>query len=154
MLNGIQDEEESEIVGRAGVSGTVTIATNMAGRGTDIKPDAVAKAAGGLHVIAAEHNFSARVDRQLSGRAARQGDPGSAQFFVAAEDEIFVVSESPIPDRLRSNVGADGESEIVLDDEIAAIQMRLEHKAFTRRQQMFRQDHWMESVMEVLEKRG
>ncbi len=90
LLNGVQTEDEADIIAQAGQSGAITIATNMAGRGTDIKPDATAIERGGLHVIATEQHDSSRVDRQLIGRAARQGDPGSAQFFISAEDDLLI----------------------------------------------------------------
>jgi preprotein translocase subunit SecA len=89
VLNARQDAEEAEIVAAAGSGGRVTIATNMAGRGTDILLDDAARSAGGLHVIATELHSSFRIDRQLIGRAARQGDPGSYQFLVSLEDELI-----------------------------------------------------------------
>jgi preprotein translocase subunit SecA len=89
VLNAHFHEQEAEIVTRAGQSQAVTIATNMAGRGTDIQLDEKVRAAGGLHVIATEMHSSARIDRQLVGRAARQGDPGSFQFFLSLEDELL-----------------------------------------------------------------
>ena len=89
VLNALQDSHEAELVKSAGLAATVTVATNMAGRGTDIKlPDAV-REAGGLHVILSEYHESRRVDRQLVGRAARQGDPGSAQAIVSFDDPLF-----------------------------------------------------------------
>jgi len=89
VLNCLQHEQESTIVSRAGERGRVTVATNMAGRGTDIKilPDVLQ--IGGLHVIATEMHASSRIDRQLIGRSARQGQPGSFQFFLSLEDELF-----------------------------------------------------------------
>ena len=96
LLNGVQDGEEADIVAKAGAMGAITIATNMAGRGTDIKLPPEALAAGGLHVIGISPNDSKRIDRQLVGRAARQGQPGSAQFFAAATDAIFVENESSL----------------------------------------------------------
>ena len=89
ILNARYHEQEAEIVKRAGAAGRVTIATNMAGRGTDILLDEDVKKAGGLHVIATEMHSSKRIDRQLVGRAARQGDPGSFQFFLSLEDELL-----------------------------------------------------------------
>jgi preprotein translocase subunit SecA len=89
ILNARQDREEAEIVARAGKPGRITVATNMAGRGTDIKPDRDVLAAGGLHVILTEYHESARIDRQLFGRAGRQGDPGSFEAIVATTDELF-----------------------------------------------------------------
>ncbi len=89
VLNATRLEEEAAIISMAGESGRVTIATNMAGRGTDIKLDRGVATLGGLHVIATERHESGRVDRQLFGRSARQGDPGSAQAFVSLEDELI-----------------------------------------------------------------
>jgi preprotein translocase subunit SecA len=89
LLNARQDAEEAAIVAQAGAPGVVTVATNMAGRGTDIKLDALARERGGLHVILTEFHDSARVDRQLFGRAARQGDPGSVQAIVSLQDTLF-----------------------------------------------------------------
>ena len=83
VLNAKQHQREAEIVAEAGKPGTVTIATNMAGRGTDIKLTPESKAAGGLAIIGTERHESRRVDRQLRGRAGRQGDPGTSQFFVS-----------------------------------------------------------------------
>jgi preprotein translocase subunit SecA len=89
VLNARQHEREAQIVALAGQRGRVTIATNMAGRGTDIKPDAEVLAAGGLHVLGTERHDARRIDRQLAGRAGRQGDPGSCQFFLALDDELL-----------------------------------------------------------------
>ncbi|MEQ9409956.1 MAG: translocase [Fuerstiella sp.] len=89
ILNARYHEQEAEIVKRAGQSGRVTIATNMAGRGTDIILDDDVKHNGGLHVVATEMHSSKRIDRQLVGRAARQGDPGSFQFYLSLEDELL-----------------------------------------------------------------
>ena len=89
VLNARFHKEEAEIVSRAGVAGAVTIATNMAGRGTDIILDDDVRKSGGLHVIATEMHSSYRIDRQLVGRAARQGDPGTYQFFLSLEDELL-----------------------------------------------------------------
>jgi preprotein translocase subunit SecA len=89
VLNARQNEAEAVIVAKAGGGGRVTIATNMAGRGTDIKPPPEVVAAGGLHVLGTERHEALRIDRQLAGRAGRQGDPGSAQFFLSLEDELL-----------------------------------------------------------------
>lgn len=88
ILNAVRHAEEAEIVARAGESGRITIATNLAGRGTDILLGAGVAALGGLHVIATEPNESGRVDRQLFGRAGRQGNPGSARLFASMEDDL------------------------------------------------------------------
>lgn len=90
LLNALQDADEAERVANAGRAGTVTVATNIAGRGTDIRLDAAAAANGGLHVISAMRNRSRRIDRQLIGRAARHGDPGSAQAMLALDDKLLV----------------------------------------------------------------
>jgi len=89
VLNARNHEHEAKIVAAAGEQGRVTIATNMAGRGTDIKPPLKVLAAGGLHVLGTERHEALRIDRQLIGRAGRQGDPGSAQFFLSLEDELL-----------------------------------------------------------------
>lgn len=89
LLTAKQDEEEADIVARAGTSGAITIATSMAGRGTDIKLDRKCSSEGGLHVIISELNDSARVDRQLAGRSARQGDPGSVEYILAYDDPLL-----------------------------------------------------------------
>ena len=88
-MNAKYHEVEAEIVKEAGKPGKVTIATNMAGRGTDIILEKDVKDSGGLHVIATEMHSSKRIDRQLIGRSARQGDPGSYQFFLSLEDELL-----------------------------------------------------------------
>ncbi|HLL13300.1 MAG TPA: hypothetical protein VK570_19710, partial [Rubrivivax sp.] len=91
VLNAKQDRDEAAVIARAGFPGTVTVATNMAGRGTDIELQPGVAAAGGLHVILTEYHESPRIDRQLFGRAARQGDPGSGEAIVALDDDLFVV---------------------------------------------------------------
>lgn len=89
VLNARQHEREAQIVALAGARGRVTIATNMAGRGTDIKPEEEVIRAGGLHVIGTERHEALRIDRQMAGRSGRQGDPGSCQFFVSLDDELL-----------------------------------------------------------------
>jgi preprotein translocase subunit SecA len=89
LLNARQDAAEAEAVGQAGLPGRITVATNMAGRGTDIKLHPETARAGGLHVILTEFHESRRIDRQLFGRAGRQGDPGSCEAIVSLDDELF-----------------------------------------------------------------
>jgi preprotein translocase subunit SecA len=89
LLNARQDEREAQIVAKAGAAGVVTIATNMAGRGTDIPLEPTVRKSGGLHVIVAELNDNKRIDRQLIGRSARQGDPGSYVYIICLEDELL-----------------------------------------------------------------
>ena len=98
VLNARQDADEAAIVAQAGGHGRITVATNMAGRGTDIKPDAEAKEAGGLHVILTEFHESPRVDRQLFGRSGRQGQVGSVRAIVCVDDALF----KPLPDWLKA----------------------------------------------------
>jgi preprotein translocase subunit SecA len=88
VLNARQDQEEAEVIARAGERGRITVATNMAGRGTDIRLAPGVAELGGLHVVATERHDAGRIDRQLFGRCGRQGDPGSFQVIVSMEDEI------------------------------------------------------------------
>lgn len=101
ILNALYHEEEANIVAKAGEQGRVTIATNMAGRGTDILLTEPVRQSGGLHVIATEFHSSKRIDRQLVGRAARQGDPGSYQFYLSLEDELLRCRDSRKVERKR-----------------------------------------------------
>jgi len=101
ILNATRHEREADVVAEAGQSGWVTVATNMAGRGTDIKLTDELTKAGGLHVIATEMHSSERIDRQLIGRAARQGDPGSFQFFLSLDDELLRCREETLLEQLR-----------------------------------------------------
>ena len=103
LLNAVQDADEAQRIAQAGAAGMVTVATNIAGRGTDIRLDAAAAAAGGLHVIATMRNRSRRIDRQLIGRAARHGDPGSAESLLALDDALLT---QLWPAALRRAVGA------------------------------------------------
>ena len=94
VLNAKQHAREAEIVTNAGQPGAVTIATNMAGRGTDIKLTDETKSAGGLYIIGTERHESRRIDNQLRGRSGRQGDPGASKFFLSLEDDLMRVSHS------------------------------------------------------------
>lgn len=115
ILNARFHEQEAEIVKAAGQLGKVTIATNMAGRGTDIVLDEDVRAAGGLHVIATEMHSSARIDRQLVGRAARQGDPGTYQFFLSLEDELLRCVTTKRLMRLRQQASPNAIGELSLE---------------------------------------
>jgi preprotein translocase subunit SecA len=108
VLNAKQDREEAQIVTAAGLAGRVTVATNMAGRGTDIALAPGVVKAGGLHVILTEYHDSKRIDRQLMGRCARQGDPGSCEVLVALDDELFVTQVPWLTQRLREWSAARG----------------------------------------------
>ncbi len=112
VLNATRHAEEAEIVSHAGEQGRVTVATNMAGRGTDILLEDAVRKAGGLHVIATEYHTSARIDRQLVGRSARQGDPGSFQFLLSLEDELLRVIPPSRLERLRQQARADAKGEL------------------------------------------
>ncbi len=151
LLNGVQDQEEAEIVADAGKTGAITIATNMAGRGTDIKPDEDALHAGGLHVVGFSPNYSKRIDRQLIGRAARQGQPGSAQFFAAASDSIFTEFESSLSKSMPRRANRHGETRNYSSD-LNALQEKIEKRDYQQRQDLILRDRWMDSVRESIEK--
>lgn len=108
VLNARQDVREAEIIAQAGQPGRITVATNMAGRGTDILLSPEVRLAGGLHVILTEYHDAARIDRQLFGRAGRQGDPGSCEAIVSLDDELFVAHASQLLGRLRARASPDG----------------------------------------------
>jgi preprotein translocase subunit SecA len=112
ILNARFHEMEAEIVSEAGQPGSVTIATNMAGRGTDIRLHEDVRRAGGLHVIATEMHSSARIDRQLVGRAARQGDPGSCQFFLSLGDELLRCLKLEKLERIRKSAQPNAQGEL------------------------------------------
>ena len=138
VLNARQDAREAAIVSEAGQLGKITVATNMAGRGTDIHLARGVAELGGLHVIATEPHGSARVDRQLFGRAARQGDPGCAQMFACAEDDLLV---RHVP-RLRNLWRVIGASRL-----IRLAQSRAERLARFNRKQVLRSDDWMDQSL-------
>jgi preprotein translocase subunit SecA len=98
VLNARQDQQEAEIIAQAGQPGRITVATNMAGRGTDIRLAPGIAQLGGLHVLATERHDAGRIDRQLFGRAGRQGDPGSCEAILCLDDELF---EGPYRERLQ-----------------------------------------------------
>ncbi|MBL8368815.1 MAG: preprotein translocase subunit SecA [Candidatus Accumulibacter sp.] len=108
VLNARQDQREAQIIADAGQPGRITVATNMAGRGTDILLSPEVRQAGGLHVILSEYHDSARVDRQLFGRAGRQGDPGSYEAIVALDDELFLANAAALLGWLRGRVSEAG----------------------------------------------
>ncbi len=152
LLNGVQDRDEAEIVKEAGRFGAITIATNMAGRGTDIKPDARSLQAGGLHVLGYSPNLSARIDRQLIGRAARQGQPGSSQFFVCADDDLVADYAPALGKRMAARCHSDGLSRSNFTQDIAALQKSIEARQYTHRQAMMRRDVWMDMVRASIER--
>lgn len=146
LLNGLQDQEEAEVIENAGHSGSVTIATNMAGRGTDIKLDDDARKAGGLFVVGFEHNASSRIDRQLIGRCARQGGPGVSRFFVSAEDELIAMKNPRLASRIRRSARKNGESAGDFSAEISHIQRQEDQDGRKRRAQLTRYGNWLNKV--------
>lgn len=147
VLNGKQDEEEAAIVAAAGQLGAVTIATNMAGRGTDIPLGPGVAELGGLHVIVCEPHESARVDRQLIGRSARQGDPGSCQQFASGQDATIVNFAPQLSERIRREAELDGSIAHDFRTDIAKIQRDVEQLRFQQRRQMYAHDDWLESML-------
>lgn len=148
-LNANFDKEEADFVSLAGKHSAITVATNMAGRGTDIKLDEDGLKAGGLHVILTEMHTARRVDRQFIGRAGRQGDPGSAQMFVALEDELIRLYAhglgSPLRAALRQvSPELTGASFIQAKALFAYCQRRAEHRARVSRTEVLRQDDWID----------
>ncbi|MEO1524760.1 MAG: hypothetical protein AAFX06_04955 [Planctomycetota bacterium] len=150
VLNGLQDADEAGIIAQAGQSAAVTVATNMAGRGTDIQPCPEALQLGGLHVIAIEHAQSRRIDRQLQGRSARQGDPGSCQFFASAEDELIAQHESKLAKRICESADPSGQCMASFEAEIEQLQRQLESSAFQQRRHAVQCDEWFDSVRKTL----
>ena len=153
VLNAKQHAREAEIVAHAGEPGTVTIATNMAGRGTDIKLTPEVKAAGGLAIIGTERHESRRVDRQLRGRAGRQGDPGSSIFFVSLQDNLMRLFGSDRISRVVDRMGmADGEAlqSSMLSGAIERAQKKVEENHFGIRKNLVEYDDVMNSQREVI----
>lgn len=153
VLNAKQHQREADIVAEAGQKGTVTIATNMAGRGTDIKLGEGVKEAGGLAIIGTERHESRRVDRQLRGRAGRQGDPGSSRFYVSLEDDLMRLfgSEriSSIMDRLGMKEGENIEHSMITKN-IERAQRKVEQNNFGTRKRLLEYDDVMNSQREVI----
>jgi preprotein translocase subunit SecA len=156
VLNAKMHQREAEIVAEAGQTSTVTIATNMAGRGTDIKLGAGVKDAGGLAIIGTERHESRRVDRQLRGRAGRQGDPGSSQFFVSLEDDLMRLFGSDriakIMDRLGMKEGEVIQSGMITSS-IERAQKKVEENNFGIRKRLLEYDDVMNSQREVVYRR-
>lgn len=140
VLNGLQDAEEAAVIREAGRFGAVTVATNMAGRGTDIKPDERAIAVGGLFVIGVERHDSRRTDRQLAGRAGRQGDFGFSRFFVSGDDELIRRNAPKLAARLRRTADRNGEIHDNYSSLVTLFQHMSEQRAFARRQKMVEHD--------------
>ncbi len=156
VLNAKQHAREADIVAEAGKAGAVTIATNMAGRGTDIKLGEGVKEAGGLAIIGTERHESRRVDRQLRGRAGRQGDPGSSQFFVSLEDELMRLFGSERIAALMDRMGhKDGEvlQHGMITKSIERAQKKVEENNFGIRKRLLEYDDVMNAQRDVIYKR-
>ena len=149
VLNAVRHAEEAQIVAGAGVAGKITVATNMAGRGTDIKLGRGVAELGGLHVIATERHEASRIDRQLFGRSARQGDPGSAQAIVSLEDELIQRYAKHLGQSLRGRYGrtnSDIHSRLtrwVFD----LAQRRAQRMALRQRKGVLRSDDWLDEYL-------
>lgn len=156
VLNAKQHAKEADVVAEAGKPGTVTIATNMAGRGTDIKLAPESKQAGGLAIIGTERHESRRVDRQLRGRAGRQGDVGSSQFFVSLEDSLMRLFGSDRIAKLMDRMGLE-EGEVIqhsmITKSIERAQRKVEENNFGTRKRLLEYDDVMNSQREVVYKR-
>ncbi len=156
VLNAKLHKKEADIVAEAGIAGTVTIATNMAGRGTDIKLGTGVKEAGGLAIVGTERHESRRVDRQLRGRAGRQGDPGSTQFFVSLEDDLMRLFGSDRIARVMDRLGLK-EGEVIqhsmITKSIERAQRKVEENNFGVRKRLLEYDDVMNSQREVIYKK-
>ncbi len=153
VLNAKQNQREAEIIAEAGQKSAVTIATNMAGRGTDIKLGEGVKEVGGLAIIGTERHESRRVDRQLRGRAGRQGDPGSSRFYVSLEDELMRLFGSEriakVMDRLGMKEGENIEHSLITRN-IENAQRKVEQNNFGVRKRLLEYDDVMNSQREVI----
>ena len=156
VLNAKLHKKEADIVAEAGNAGVVTIATNMAGRGTDIKLSDEIKAAGGLAIIGTERHDSRRVDRQLRGRSGRQGDPGSSQFYVSLEDNLMRLFGSDRVAKLMDRMGLE-EGEVIqhsmMTKSIERAQKKVEENNFGVRKRLLEYDDVMNAQREVVYKR-
>ena len=156
VLNAKQHKREADIVAEAGNAGQITIATNMAGRGTDIKLSDDVKAAGGLAIVGTERHDSRRVDRQLRGRAGRQGDPGSSQFYVSLEDNLMRLFGSERIAKMMDKMGLK-EGEVIqhsmISKSIERAQKKVEENQFGVRKRLLEYDDVMNAQREVVYKR-
>ena len=150
VLNGKQDRAEAEIIAQAGLRGAVTIATNMAGRGTDIVLGPGVAELDGMHVIGLECHESGRIDRQLLGRAGRQGDPGSGRFFISADDPLLVRFAPPLSQRMQHMPNKEGEVDVDLSRDVFVAQRAAETAAYIARRRMLAHDRWMDEMAKML----
>ena len=153
VLNAKFHEQEAEIVADAGIHGAVTIATNMAGRGTDIKLDEEAKAAGGLMIIGTERHESRRIDNQLRGRSGRQGDPGASRFYISLEDDLMRLFGSERMITMFNALGIPEGQEIEhssLTKAIESAQKKIEGNNFGIRKNLLEYDQVMNEQREII----
>ncbi|TWU56567.1 preprotein translocase subunit SecA [Rubripirellula tenax] len=149
VLNGVQDEDEASVIAKAGRRGCITVATNMAGRGTDILVDPAVVAIGGLHVIVVEHHSLARVDRQLIGRGARCGDPGTARFYVSADDDLIVNDAPWIARSIQRYAHRERQDRQAIDEAIRQAQHQFQRRQTSQRMRLLRADHDDEKLWNV-----
>jgi preprotein translocase subunit SecA len=153
VLNAKFHQQEAEIITRAGQKGAITIATNMAGRGTDIKLGEGVSEVGGLHVLGTERHESRRIDRQLRGRCSRQGDPGSSHFFISLEDDLMRLFGSDRITRIMERMGLEEGQELehpLLNRSIEQAQKRVEQHNFQQRKRTLEYDDVMNKQREVI----
>ena len=153
VLNAKYHEQEAEIVADAGVHGAVTIATNMAGRGTDIKLDEESKAAGGLKIIGTERHESRRIDNQLRGRAGRQGDPGESRFYISLEDDLMRLFGSEKLMSVFNTLGVEDGEQIehkMLSSAIEKAQKKIESNNYGIRKNLLEYDQVMNEQREII----
>ncbi len=153
VLNAKFHEQEAEIVAQAGRAGAVTIATNMAGRGTDIKLDDEARAAGGLKIIGTERHESRRIDNQLRGRSGRQGDPGESRFFISLEDDLMRILGSEKLMGVFNALGVPEDEEIqhkMLTSAIEKAQQKIETNNFGIRKNLLEYDQVNNDQREII----
>jgi len=153
VLNAKFHEMEAEIVADAGLHGAVTIATNMAGRGTDIKLDEEAKAAGGLKIIGTERHESRRIDNQLRGRSGRQGDPGESRFYISLEDDLLRLFGSEKLMSVFNTLGVEEDEQIehkMLSSAIEKAQKKIESNNFGIRKNLLEYDQVMNEQREII----
>lgn len=150
VLNGMQTADEAEVVAGAGERGRVTVATNMAGRGTDIRLGPGVAELGGLHVLGLERSVSPRIDGQLAGRVARQGDPGSCQFFVSADDALIREHSPQLAEDMALRADVDGEVFFDFSSQVKRAQQTAEELSRQRRRQLRDHDLWMDDTLKRL----
>lgn len=149
VLNGLQTIEEARIVANAGRKRAITLATNLAGRGTDIAIEDDVLAAGGLHVIVAECQISSRMDRQLTGRCARQGQPGSCQTYVSAEDDLLRKHGEWLAAAICRDARADGEAVSSFEPAVRRVQAAAERQQFLSRLNLLHQETQVDQLLKT-----